>query len=573
MTGRHRSGSNRPPGWVVVAVVVAAAAVAGTALLLTRDAGTTPSPTAAQSPAADVPAECADPLTLMVAASPSIADTVEAVVTDSTTTDALGPCVQVSVTAADSVEIAESTLPDDLPDLWVADASMWGDYLAQRADDVVVDNVGSMASSPLVLAAPEPVVEQLGGSAASPTTVAWSQLLGGAASAGIVDPERTTDGLATLAMLESLLGGQPGEVPPEDLVRSYVGLSRNVVPSVGEGFALAGGPRGDLVFATSEQAVLQHESDGQTMVLPIYPEEGTVFWDFPVLRVTQPNDPDGISEAAQVVSDALLSAPATAAAQAAGFRSAEGSLDDAGEQVGGVRTDPPPDASALTLDVAEDALRTWSAVTLRARMLTVIDVSGSMGQDAGQGRTRIELARDAAITALTLYPDSAKIGLWAFSELLNPPADWDSLVSIGRLTSEVNGVPRREALIRATRSLPSLVEGGTGLYDTTLAAFRTVRANYDPARINSVVLLTDGRNQDDDIGIGLPTLLRTLRAEFDPAQPVPIITIGMGPDANMSALRRISETTGGKAYAALDPNDIETVFLDAMIERRCRPEC
>ena len=115
--------------------------------------------------------------------------------------------------------------------------------------------------------------------------------------------------------------------------------------------------------------------------------------------------------------------------------------------------------------------------------------------------------------------------------------------------------------------------GGTGLYDTTLAAFRTVRVGYDPARINSVVLLTDGRNRDDDIGIGLPTLLRTLRAEFDPAQPVPIITIGMGPDANMAALRRISETTGGKAYSALDPNDIETVFLDAMIERRCRPEC
>ena len=41
----------------------------------------------------------------------------------------------------------------------------------------------------------------------------------------------------------------------------------------------------------------------------------------------------------------------------------------------------------------------------------------------------------------------------------------------------------------------------------------------------------------------------------------------------MNALRRISETTGGKAYSALDPNDIETVFLDAMIESRCRPEC
>ena len=567
MAGRHRSGNGRSLIWLVAAAVVTVAAVAGAVLLLTGGADDP----AATAPS--VPAECADQTTLSVAASPSIAATVEAMITDSATADALGPCVQVSVTAADSLAIAESALPDDLPDLWVADASMWGDYLAQRADDVVVDNLGSMASSPLVLAAPEPVVEQLGGSAASPTTVAWSQLLGGAASAGIVDPETTTDGLATLAMLESLFGAQPGQAPPEDLVRSYVGLSRNVLPSVEEGLTLASGRSGDVVFATSEQSVLQHASDGQTSVLPIYPEEGTAFWDFPVLRVTQPDDAGGISEAAQVVSDALLSAPATAAAQAAGFRSADGSLDSGAEQAGSIRTDPPPDASALTLEVADDALRTWSAVTLRARMLTVIDVSGSMGQDAGQGRTRIELARDAAITALTLYPDSAKIGLWAFSELQNPPADWVSLVGIGRLTSDVNGVPRRDALIGAARSLPSLVGGGTGLYDTTLAAFRTVRVGYDPARINSVVLLTDGRNQDDDIGIGLPTLMRTLRAEFDPAQPVPIITIGMGPDANMTALRRISETTGGKAYSALDPNDIETVFLDAMIERRCRPEC
>jgi Ca-activated chloride channel homolog len=478
----------------------------------------------------------------------------------------------VSVTAAESIEIAESAL-DDLPALWVADTSMWGDYLDQRAGDPLVDNLGSMASSPLVVAAPEPVVEQVGGSAASPTTLAWSQLLGGTASVGIVNPETSTDGLATLAMLESLLGGEPGQAPPENLVRSYVGLSRNVLPSADDAFASAATGTSGAVFATTEQAVLQHASDDGATVLPIYPEEGTVFWDFPVLRIKQPGESAEISDAAQVVSDALLSASATAAAQQAGFRSADGTLDMEGGAPDSVRQDPPPDSGALTLEVAEDALRTWSAVTLEARMLTVIDVSGSMAQDAGQGRTRIELARDAAVTGLTLYPDSAEIGLWAFSELQNPPADWVSLVSLGRLTSEVDGVPRRQALLSAAQTLPSLVEGGTGLYDTTLAAFRTVRTNYDPARINSVLLLTDGRNEDDDFGIDLPTLLRTLRAEFDPAQPVPIITIGMGPDADLTTLSRISEITGGKAYAALDPNDIETVFLDAMIERRCRPEC
>lgn len=205
-------------------------------------------------------------------------------------------------------------------------------------------------------------------------------------------------------------------------------------------------------------------------------------------------------------------------------------------------------------------------------MLTVIDVSGSMREDAGNGRTRVELARDASNNALVLYPDSAQIGLWAFSVLQNPPADWVSLVDLGALSDDVGGTSRRQALLAAAATLPSRARDGTALYDTTLAAFRAVRSGYDPGRVNSVVLLTDGRNEDD-AGIDLPTLLQTLRAENDPAQPVPIITVGMGPDADLDTLRQISELTGGKAYQALDPADIETVFLDAMVERRCRPSC
>jgi hypothetical protein len=278
-----------------------------------------------------------------------------------------------------------------------------------------------------------------------------------------------------------------------------------------------------------------------------------------------------MQQAVQAVADVLLSPEASAVVQDAGFRGADGSL--AWADMPGVPADPPPQVP-LSLALSQDALRTWSAVTLDSRMLTVIDVSGSMDADAGNGRTRVELARDAALEALRLYPGTAQIGLWAFSVLENPPEDWVALVDLGPLADPAAGGTRRDALVAAAQTLPARVDdGGTGLYDTTLAAFRTVRAGYDPSRVNSVVLLTDGRNEDDPVGIDLPTLLQTLRAEFDPAQPVPIITIGMGPDADLETLRQISETTGGKAYQALDPADIETVFLDAMVQRRCRPGC
>jgi hypothetical protein len=47
----------------------------------------------------------------------------------------------------------------------------------------------------------------------------------------------------------------------------------------------------------------------------------------------------------------------------------------------------------------------------------------------------------------------------------------------------------------------------------------------------------------------------------------------MGPDADLEALTQISAATGAKAYQAEDPGDIEQVFLDAMVERQCRPNC
>ena len=40
------------------------------------------------------------------------------------------------------------------------------------------------------------------------------------------------------------------------------------------------------------------------------------------------------------------------------------------------------------------------------------------------------------------------------------------------------------------------VGGDTGLYDSLLAAFRSVKSSYQPGYVNSVVLMTDGVNED-----------------------------------------------------------------------------
>jgi Mg-chelatase subunit ChlD len=205
-------------------------------------------------------------------------------------------------------------------------------------------------------------------------------------------------------------------------------------------------------------------------------------------------------------------------------------------------------------------------------VLAVIDVSGSMAAKEGPN-DRISLASAAAQGGLSLFPDSSSIGLWAFSSGLAQGRPWEELVPLGRLTEPVGAAPsRRAALAAQAATLRDRLGGETALYDTVIAATREVRAGYEPGRSNAVVLITDGRNEIE-VGIDLPLAVQTLRAEADPTRPVSLIAIGIGPDSDQDALRQLAEATGGRAYAAQNPQDIRTVFLDALSQRVCRPGC
>ena len=165
---------------------------------------------------------------------------------------------------------------------------------------------------------------------------------------------------------------------------------------------------------------------------------------------------------------------------------------------------------------------------------------------AGSG-TRITLARDALQSALSLLPDSYAGGVWDFAYRLQGDQDWQQLAAIAPFGTDVGGgKTQRKVIQEQFASLPDrLRPGGTALYDTTLAAVRASRAAFDPAAVNSVVLITDGRNEDDK-GIGLDQLLATLGTEADASRPVKVVAIGIGPDADMGALQKIAATTGGR---------------------------
>ena len=551
----------RTPPALVGAGAILGAVLAATATLVALHGGS------------DSPCDVATPLRIV--ASPAVAPAIQEI----TKRDIDPACITIRVVAQNaadaSAELAAGS-GSDTPALWVPDSSLWPklarqDAAAHGGTPPRIEERGALAMSPLVAVASRRDAAEFGWPDTRP---GWQELIGGPVPTTIGDPLGTTEGLSTLMVVRQLLGNPDGTPRPE-LVGALLAVGRDAVSTMRAAYDRFGtASDAGLAFTASEQSVVTYNrAAGRTPVVAIYPREGTVAMDHPLVRVVRDGEPPEVGAAADAVEVVLRSASATATFQAAGFRAPDGTFDltssfsSATPGTGPLSGIDPARPTLVTLPLVEQAtevLRTWSAVTLDVRMLALIDVSGSMDAGSGAaGRTRIELARDAARTALQLYPDTTDVGLWAFSIQQAPPNDWAELVPMGRLGT----AGHRAALDAAVTSLPSRTTGGTGLNDSVLAAYRALRDAYDPGRINSVVLLTDGRDEDPD-GVDEDTLLRTLLAEADPARPVSVMAIGMGPDVDFAALQRIAAATGGKAYLASDPADIRGVFLDAIIRRR-----
>jgi hypothetical protein len=135
-----------------------------------------------------------------------------------------------------------------------------------------------------------------------------------------------------------------------------------------------------------------------------------------------------------------------------------------------------------------------------------------------------------------------------------------------RLDTSVGSIDQREVLRRIITTTKPNPKGDTGLYDSTLAAFRQANKNWSSGYVNSVVVMTDGVNDDSTGGIDLNGLLAALKREYNKDRPVRIVTIGMG-EADTRALQLIAKATGATSYLANTPEDIETVLVKALLAR------
>lgn len=521
--------------------------------------------------------------------------------------DLEGNCARVDVTtkasgaalsALSQVKWDEANGP--IPDVWSPASTSWLRLLsversAVDAPSISPEDAPSIANTPLVIAMPRPMAESLGWPDAP---LGWSDVLDlgtdlngwgsaghpewGAFKLGKTNPNFSTSGLhATVgayyaatglssdltserlrdpATIEYVSGVEASVVHYGDTTLTFL---TNMRKAAEEGRALSyisaaaveeksvwdynqGNPTGD-------PATLGDQAPPEVPLVAIYPKEGTLYSDNPFITLTGP----WVTPEKKIVADDfyqfLTLPPQQEMFMAAGFRSFEGTpgstltLQDGfiPQQPSVVISSPPP-------TVLSEIKDNWDLQRKRARVLLVVDVSGSMGEATASGSSKLSLAKEAALIALEDFSPQDEVGLWIFSSDRDL-ANERPYIELVPIDSVENNLEDLQGMI--SNLTP---DGGTALYATARASIESMNANLDPTRINAVVLLTDGRNeypQDTD----LPGLVSDLKGASE-NNGVRLFTIGYGKDADLPTLEMMSEASQAAAYDASDPSTINSVF-------------
>ncbi|MCY9782569.1 substrate-binding and VWA domain-containing protein [Nocardiopsis sp. EMB25] len=514
---------------------------------------------------------------LDVAVSPELAPALDALASDFNTQENTvdGRCVRADIRQVDSANVAfgitgaGATMGDTDSDVWIPDSSVWPRLVQSQSGDAVITETGtSVARSPLVLA-------ELTEFAEEDTQRSWTDVIPTAApgeqgnrTVRVVDPARSSTGLGTLY----LLNGALEEDSPDEgtynarMTAALQALHQGASPDEDAAFlALSGGTEeAPPVMVMSEQAVWRYNSAHQDATAQAsYLEGGTYYLDYPYVVRSEEGD---ITRAAEVFRGAVRADEARSTLLEHGFRGPEGEVDDSvlTEDVG-FRAEAPDELARPSEGSVTELIRTWNQLKMDSRVLTIVDVSGSMlAEVPGTGMTRMQVTSAAATEGLQMFTPTSELGLWQFSTNVNNNLHYSELAPIRELqATNEEGTPQRDVLASALSGLTPLPQGDTALYDTYLAAYQEMARTYRPDRTNVILMLTDG-DDDNPGGLELDELLSQLEDVASPSRPIPIITIAFGPDVqNLEPLQQIAAATGGAAYMTEDPTEIGEIFLQA----------
>ncbi|WP_170955340.1 substrate-binding domain-containing protein [Ornithinimicrobium cerasi] len=518
-------------------------------------AATTDGEDAEASTATAAPADCS-PVTVWAA--PEILPAVQGAAERAT-----DDCFTFTVQERETATALNTLRGGEVPDAWVPGSTAWPQLAAQEGIDLEVGPV--IASSPVVLATAPGTVDTLaqlgiGTEATFADVTSTYRELAAAGDAPVTlrtgDPRVDAATMSLLAGTSQESGGWAEDSPEsrEVLVR----LAQTAVQ--GDPLSAVQSEPTTFVPAT-EQQLSQAVQDGADLTaVPLAGDASVV--QMPLVRLTG----DGSTDAVDALQEQLLSPDASGELTALDLRAgADGAAPDVPALPDGLTVAASaPEAGAVTTTA-----ETWAAVAPQSRILTVVDISGSMEAEIDD-TTRIDLARDAVQAALEVIPDQTAMGLWYFSTALNGAADHAEQVPLRELGEDAgDGRSQREVLLEVTDELGlETLTGDTGLHDSLWTGYQYMSEQQTPDTISSVLLLTDGINDDSTGGLTedeVASLLEQGRQSSD--SPVTVVLIGMGPDVDEAALERLAEAAGGESFVLRDALELPQVFVDIVARR------
>ena len=530
------------------------------------------------------------PLVLNVAVSPDIAPAIQRVgqLFNKQSHVADGRCVITQISPEDPASVASvvdgQATSGGLPtsDAWIPDSSLWVDVArAYPLGAQQVQTTGiTVARSPLMIVMPAAAAAQV---PAFNNNVGWNFLVpttaGGPPAAQQVrvelpDPTQSAAGLAALAEVGRLLGtGTAARAQLTKFVFTAQSSTQFDTPAQLTAFVTLSAPplNAHPVTVTTEQAVLSYDALHQNQPLAArYPTGGSAALGAPELDY--PFVVTSTKAAEQTAADEfgkLLQQSYTAQlVRYYGFRSANG-VTGTLPASDGIAQQPLQLAPAAAPSEAQTALAAWRRLQVGSRDLAVMDVSSATGAPSGLGTLTLgQILKQTAELGLELFPDSAQMGLWEFSDKLDGSLPYKQLVSVGPLPGELGLISRREQILQVDGNLQTQAKAPAALNQTILAAYKQMTASYQTKYTNAVIMLTAGvDNAPGDISAA--ALVRRLHGLFNPNKPVELIILMLGSKGNFPALERIATAGGGAAYQVTNPTQVGKVFFEAVARRFC----
>jgi Ca-activated chloride channel homolog len=445
------------------------------------------------------------------------------------------------------------------------DSSLWLDQLDRRwlavqqvqegaiAPALVGESV-RFAVSPVVIAAWEDVARSLGW---PDRTASWQDIQQRATD----DPNfrwshpstNVASGLlATLAEFYAGAGKTRGLTEQDATAQStldYVAAIERTVKFYGEGEAAImqrirqeGRSFLDLFVAQEHLVVNYNRQSPLDRLVAIYPAEGTLWADHPLALLETRDLTDNQRQTWRALRDYVQSPQAQQAVLEAGFRPADLSLSLAGSPIAAANgVDPSQPQTTLQMPgpaVVDVVQNVWQYTKRKANIFLVVDTSGSM---QGEKMAATQLALREFMNQIK--GDQERVGLVEFGSTVSNIVALDDLANNRRLLEQ--SIDALEAY------------GNTALLDAVRTAYVRLQQINDPERINAIVVMTDGRENNS------LTTLRQLRQEIERGNsqgvPVVIFAIAFGDDADYDVLRTIAETSGGQVRQG-DLNTIRQLY-------------